>query len=40
MAVTVIGMLGDYPEAEDVLEGRRTIERVILGEKNGARLPA
>ncbi len=26
-------------EEEEVLEGRRTIERVILGEKNGARLP-
>jgi ferric enterobactin receptor len=27
-------------EDEEVLEGRRTIERVILGAKNGARLPA
>ena len=27
-------------EEEEILEGRRTIERVILGTKNGARLPA
>ena len=27
-------------EEEEVLEGRRTIERVVLGTKNGARLPA
>ena len=27
-------------EQEEVLEGRRTIERVVLGEKNGVRLPA
>lgn len=27
-------------EEEEVLEGRRTIGRVVLGEKNGARLPA
>jgi outer membrane receptor protein involved in Fe transport len=25
---------------EEILDGRRTIERVVLGEKNGARLPA
>ena len=25
---------------EEILDGRRTIERVVLGEKNGGRLPA